>query len=87
MNNPLRKVESFFDELLAHYGPGKDREIRGAAKLLLVALDKFRLHGGRDRMALVTEYITMIRDDPEKFGLMMDCQRGRSEAFCPLPVE
>jgi len=59
MENPLRKVEAFYDELLAHYGPGEDREIRAAAKLLLVALDKFRRHGGQDWMSLVTEYITI----------------------------
>jgi hypothetical protein len=59
MENPLRKVEVFYDELLAHYGSGEDREIRAAAKLLLVALDKFRRHGGQNWMSLVNEYITI----------------------------
>ena len=59
MENPLRKVEAFYDALLAHYGSGEDREIRAAAKLLLVALDKFRRHGGQYWMSLVNEYITI----------------------------
>ena len=37
---PLEKVEALYDELVAHYGAGEDKEIRAAAKLLLVALAK-----------------------------------------------
>jgi hypothetical protein len=85
--NPLRKVEAFYDELLAHYGSGEDREIRAAAKLLLVALDKFRLYGGQDWMSLITKYITMMRDNPEKFDLIMKCQRGQGELCFPPPPE
>jgi hypothetical protein len=80
-------VEAFYDELLAHYGPGKDREVRAAAKLLLVALDKFRQHGGQNWMSLVSEYITMIREHPDKFDLMMKCQRGQSELCFPPTSE
>jgi hypothetical protein len=57
------------------------------AKLLLVALDKFRRHGGQEWMSLVTEYITMIKENPEKFDLMMKCQRGQSELCFPPTAE
>jgi hypothetical protein len=87
VENPLRKAEAFYDELLAHHGPGKDRDIHAAAKLLLVALDKFRRHGGQEWMSLVTEYITMIKENPEKFDLMMKCQRGQSELCFPPTAE
>ncbi len=43
---PLEKVEAFYVELLEYYGDGDEREIRAAAKLLLVALAKFKEHGG-----------------------------------------
>ena len=39
---PLEKTEAFNDELVTHYGEAKDREIRAAAKLMLVALAKFK---------------------------------------------
>ena len=87
VENPLRKAEAFYDKLLAHHGPGKDRDIHAAAKLLLVALDKFRRHGGQEWMSLVTEYITMIKENPEKFDLMMKCQRGQSELCFPPTAE
>lgn len=78
-DNPLIKVEALYNELLAHYGSGKDREIRAAAKLLLVALDKFRQFGGQHWMSLINEYVSLISENPEKFDLMMKCQRGESD--------
>jgi hypothetical protein len=85
--NPLIKVEAFYNELLAHYGSGKDREIRAAAKLLLVALDKFRQFGGQHWMSLVNEYVSLISENPEKFDLMMKCHRGESDLCFPPRLE
>jgi hypothetical protein len=85
-DSPLKKVEAFYDELLAHYGSAKDRELRAAAKLLLVALDNFRRHGGQNWLSLVTEYISMIKEHPEKFDLLMKCERGQGGPCCP-PTE
>ena len=38
LRSRLEKTAVFFDELVAHCGEGEDREIRAAAKLLLVAV-------------------------------------------------
>lgn len=64
---PLERVEALHSELTSHYGDAKDREIRAAAKLLLVALDKFRTHGGTNWFALIDEYVQMVKHDPAKF--------------------
>ncbi|QFY41305.1 hypothetical protein F6R98_00620 [Candidatus Methylospira mobilis] len=74
---PLEKVETLYDELVRHYGEGEDREIRAAAKLLLVALAKFREHGGSRGMALADEYLNLIKTDPDKFERIIDSNRGR----------
>ncbi len=76
---PLEKVEALYDELVAHYESGEDREIRAAAKLLLVSLDKFRKHGGANWMALVDEYITLAKEHPEKFAKILRGRRTSDE--------
>lgn len=73
---PLEKVESLYDELVAHYESGQDREIRAAAKLLLVALDKLRQHGGTTWTSLLDEYVIMAKENPEKFTKTLKSQRG-----------
>jgi hypothetical protein len=75
---PLEKVELLYDELVAHYGAGEDREIRAASKLLLVALDKFREHGGNGWTALLDEYIVMVKENPDKFAKTIKTQRGNN---------
>jgi hypothetical protein len=42
---PLEKVEALYQELVAWYGEGSDREIRAASKLLMVALLKLESTG------------------------------------------
>jgi hypothetical protein len=64
---PLEQVEALYEALVAHYGEGEKREIRAAAKLLLVALDRMRQHGGVDWRQLVMEYVDAASDDPDKF--------------------
>ena len=76
-DNPIQKVAAFYEDLLEHYGSCSDREIRVAVKLLRVALGKFRLHGGPAWMSLIDEYVTMTKQNPEKFDLVMKCQRGQ----------
>lgn len=73
---PLEKAEAFFEELVAHYGEGEDREIRAASKLMLVALAKFREHGGVNWMNLADEYINLAKYDPEKFERILQSNRG-----------
>lgn len=76
---PLKKVELLYDELVAHYESGQDREMRAAAKLLLVALDKFRQHGGTHWTTLLDEYVNMAKENPDKFAQVMGRQRGSGE--------
>jgi hypothetical protein len=76
---PLEKVEALYDELVAHYGEGEDREIRAAAKLLLVALAKFKAHGGQRGIALADEYLCLLKQDPEKFERILRGNRSEGE--------
>jgi hypothetical protein len=76
---PLDRVELLYGELVEHYSTGRDAELRAAAKLLLVALDRFRTHGGPAWQALLDEYLDIARRDPEKFTRMLAAQRGEKE--------
>lgn len=76
---PLEKVEAFYEELITHYGDAEDREIRAAAKLLLVALAKFKEHGGSRGIALVDEYLDLFKHEPEKFERVLLSNRSTGE--------
>ena len=76
---PLEKTEAVFDELVAHYGEGEDREIRAAAKLMLVALARFKDHCGPRGIDLADEYLNLIKQDPEKFERIMQSNRSHSD--------
>ncbi len=73
---PLDRIEQLRDELLAHYGGGKDAELRIAAKLLLVALDQFRQYGDRNWTSLVHEYLQIAERDPVKFESILRSNRS-----------
>ncbi len=77
---PLEKTEAFFDELVAHYGEGEEREIRAAAKLMLVALAKFKEHGGPTSIDLADEYLNLLKYDPEKFERILQSNRSHGES-------
>jgi hypothetical protein len=76
--SPTDRVEALFHELVAHYGSGDDRELRAAAKLLLVALDRFRAYGGAGWEGLLNEYIQILKHDPERFKQMLKANSGNS---------
>lgn len=73
---PLEQVEALYQDLIAHYGEGREPELRAAAKLLLVALAKFREHGGADWATLLDEYVRVLKTDPVAFQRMLDSNRG-----------
>ena len=73
---PLEKVEALYDELVAWYGEGTDREIRAASKLLMVALLKLKQHGGFGWQALVEDHLLMLKNDPQRYLRMLDANRG-----------
>lgn len=80
--NPLQKVDRIYNELVAHYGSAPNRELRAASKLLLVALEKFRVYGGADWIQLVGEYLALVDQNPDKFKRILISQRpsGSSQA-------
>lgn len=77
---PIEKVEALYDELVAWYAQGQDRETRAAAKLLMVALLKLKEHGGFGWQGLVEDYVLMLKNDPERFQRVLDANRGESKA-------
>jgi hypothetical protein len=75
---PMERVEQLYIELVAHYGDGEQRELRAAAKILLVALSKFREHGGTHWQSLLDEYVNALKHDPIKFERMLESNRATS---------
>ncbi|WPL15775.1 hypothetical protein Thiowin_00692 [Thiorhodovibrio winogradskyi] len=74
--SPLERVEALYLELVAHYGDGDQRELRAAAKLLLVALARFRTHGGPDWARLLDEYVVLAKTDPARFERLLSSNRS-----------
>lgn len=73
---PVEQIELLCERLAAHYGDGSDRDLRIAAKLLLVALDRFRLHGGPRWSSLVRDYLSIAEYDPDKFDRILASNRS-----------
>lgn len=76
--SPIERVEALYADLVAHYGSGDLKELRAAAKILLVALAKFREHGGPQWAALLDEYVDILKHDPQRFQRMLESNRARS---------
>jgi hypothetical protein len=74
---PLERVEALYEELLAWYCEGSDRETRAASKLLMVALLELKEHGGFGWEGLVEDYLLMLKNDPERYARMLDANRGK----------
>lgn len=81
--SPTDRVEALYRELVAHYGSGDDRELRAAAKILLVALAKFRAHGGVRWEALLDEYVDIAKHDPGRLERMLASNSGSSPDELP----
>ncbi len=73
---PIERVEALYAELVQHYGGGDQRELRAAAKILMVALAKFREHGGPQWAALLDEYVDILKQDPRRFQRMLESNRA-----------
>jgi hypothetical protein len=76
--SPTDRVDALYRELVAHYGNGDDRELRAAAKMLLVALAKFRAHGGVRWASLLDEYVDIAKHDPERLQRLLEANSGSS---------
>ncbi|MBV5274090.1 MAG: hypothetical protein JZU52_10745 [Lamprocystis purpurea] len=77
---PLEKVETLYDELVAWYGEGQDREIRAASKLLMIALLKLKEYGGFGWQGLLEEYVLILKNDPERYREMLESHRGEGKS-------
>lgn len=73
---PLEKIESLYSELVDWYGEAGKKEQRVAAKLLIVALEKFSIYEGNDWESLVMEYVAILKNDPERFQKIIESNRG-----------
>ncbi|AFI84281.1 hypothetical protein [Methylophaga nitratireducenticrescens] len=73
---PLEKIEALYSELTDWYGEADKKELRVAAKLLMVSLEKFSLYGGSDWHDLVNEYVDILKNDPEQFQKILRSNRG-----------
>lgn len=73
---PLEKIEALYSELTGWYGDAEQKELRVAAKLLMVSLEKFSIFGGSEWQELVNEYVYILKNDPEKFQKILRSNRG-----------
>ncbi|WP_439503573.1 hypothetical protein [Methylophaga sp.] len=73
---PLEKIEALYSELTGWYGEAEQKELRVAAKLLMVSLEKFSIYGGSEWQELVNEYVDILKNDPEKFQKILRSNRG-----------
>ncbi|EXJ14411.1 hypothetical protein [Imhoffiella purpurea] len=78
---PLEKVEALYEELVVSYGDGRQREIRAASKLLLIALFELKEHDNRGWQDLVEDHVRMLRDEPERYRRLIDANRGRTKGL------
>lgn len=76
---PLEKVDALYRDLVDGYGEGADREVRAAAKLLMVALLKLKAHGGFGWQGLVEDYVLMLKNDPERYERILEANRGEQK--------
>lgn len=77
---PLSRVEILYKELVNHYGDADDKDKRAAAKLLLVALDRFSNGQNPQWEKLVNEYVSLAKHDPAKFANILRSNRGEASS-------
>lgn len=78
---PLERTEALYEQLVAWYEDGNEKEVRAASKLLMVALNKLHEHAGHDWEALVKRYVDILANDPVHFRRMLDSQRGERKGL------
>lgn len=76
--SPTERVDALFLDLCRHYEGGDDKEVRAAAKLLLVALARLREHGGVNWDVTLDAYVKIAKKQPEKLAsILQQGNRGR----------
>ncbi|MGQ7847560.1 hypothetical protein ACUNV4_23920 [Granulosicoccus sp. 3-233] len=66
--SPTERVDALYLDLCRHYEGGDDKEVRAAAKLLLVALARLREHGGANWDVTLDAYVKIAKNRPEKLA-------------------
>ena len=79
---PVERVDVLYRALVDHYHEAPDAEVRAAVKLLLVAVDELKRHGGADWTRLVYEYLAIAERDPERFDRIL---HGNRTTTLPSP--
>lgn len=74
--SPTERVDALYLDLCRHYEGGADKEMRAAAKLLLVALARLREHGGDDWDMTLEAYVRIAKNRPDKLAAIL--QQGNS---------
>lgn len=74
--SPTERVDALFLDLCKHYEGGEDKEVRAAAKLLLVALARLREHGGVHWDVTLDAYVKIAKKRPDKLASIL--QQGNS---------
>lgn len=74
--SPTERVEALYQDLCRHYEGGEDKEVRAAAKLLLVALARLREHGGLNWDKTLDAYVRIAKKEPDKLARIL--QQGNA---------
>lgn len=76
--SPTERVDALYLDLCKHYEGGEDKEVRAAAKLLLVALARLREHGGSHWDVTLDAYVKIAKSHPDKLaGILQQGNGGR----------
>ena len=74
--SPTERADALYLDLCRHYEGGSDKEVRAAAKLLLVALARLREHGGVNWDVTLDAYVKIAKNRPDKLAAIL--QQGNS---------
>ncbi|ASJ70966.1 hypothetical protein [Granulosicoccus antarcticus] len=74
--SPTERADALYLDLCKHYEGGSDKEVRAAAKLLLVALARLREHGGAHWDVTLDAYVKIAKSRPDKLAAIL--QQGNS---------
>jgi hypothetical protein len=72
----MDKVEVLYEDLVRSYGEANDAQVRAASKLLMVALFNLKRHAGHEWHSLVSEYLGILQDEPERFERFLESNRS-----------
>ena len=75
--SPTERVDALYLDLCRHYEGCENKEVRAAAKLLLVALARLREHGGENWDVMLDAYVDIAKRRPDKLARILHGSSGR----------